>query len=194
MKHGFFADFKQYLLTTHKKELKTFIPYYETLLQNKDAISDLLSDYDKYHLGIEYEEDRTEGYSSGTFKFHFYEKPLSEDYGWQSHIGRCYKMSLEDDDRPWGYCECTPDDEGYVEEYHCCGDGCDWTAPQVRIEKVSNVLYKSFSGQEKDMWKLMDNWSDDLEEQKEKEKNSRLRYIDEQIKELKRQRELWLDK
>lgn len=71
MKKDFFADFKSYLLAQHKDNLLNMIGYYETILQNKEKLTCLLEDYEKYHMDIHYNEDDTEGYTFGNFEIFF---------------------------------------------------------------------------------------------------------------------------
>ena len=189
MKKGFFVEFKEYLLENHKDNLNKYIGYYETLLQGKDKLTEILSDYDKYYMDVQYEEDKAQGYTNGDFEIHFYEKSLNEDYGWQSHIDHYYKISLRYDERYWGYCDCTPDMELYNQKYSCCGNGCDWVAPQVDITKISEVSFFSFEGVARDMWSLKEKWEDHLKEHNEQVKQEKLKRLEEQIQRLQKEKD-----
>lgn len=190
MKGDFFGQFKSYLLSHHKDELTGFIQYYETLVQAKDKIEDLINDSEKYYMDIRYQEDKTDGYSDGSFEFHFYEKPLSADYGWQSHLGYHYEMDLGYDERYWGYCECSPEMEGYNPVHKCCGNGCDWTAPRIEIRKISDIALHAFDGVERDIWELEKNWGKHTENHEEELRKQRLKQLEDQIKELEKEKNL----
>lgn len=71
----------------------------------------------------------------------------------------CYYINFLHDKRHWGYCECSPEDEGYNEEYDCCGNGCDWDAPAFSIEKVERVCCGIWDGLAKDYWQYEDKFN-----------------------------------
>lgn len=190
MKGNFFEQFKTYLLNHHKEGLHEFIPYFETLLQVKNGVQELLDDAAKYYLEIRYEEDDTGGYTDGYFEFHFYTKDPSEDYGWQSSINHYYKMELLLDDRMWGYCDCEPSHIGYNPIYRCCGNGCDWTAPKVSIQKISSIVYHAFDGVQRDMWELESKWKEDTVDHEEELRKKRLEQLSQHIKELEEEKKL----
>jgi hypothetical protein len=188
-KQDFFEYFKEYLVGEHKDELHKFIGHYETLKQNADQFKNFIEDCENHYLEIRYEEDKLNGYSEGSFEFHLYERPLNEDYGWETHLDYYYKMTLLFDERYWGYCKCTPDMEGYNETHECCGIGCDWSAPSIQLDKIENVGYVSFDGYQRDMWELEKNWDTYLKIHEDKQKQERIKYIDEQIARLEEEKQ-----
>ncbi|MFS1518628.1 hypothetical protein V1503_19510 [Bacillus sp. SCS-151] len=188
MKGSFFEQFKRYLLDNHKYSLNTYIPYYETLLQAKKEISEILEDSEKYYLEIRYESDKSDGYTDGSFEFHFYEKSLDEGDDWESHIGYYYVMELLHDERMWGYCECTSEDEGYDPIRRCCGNGCDWTAPSIKITKMIGSVHYSFKGVERDMWEHKKKWKNDEFDHEEIIRKNRLKCIEQQIEGLEKEK------
>ncbi|MET3508285.1 hypothetical protein [Halalkalibacter oceani] len=102
-------------------------------------------------------------YNSGSILVYLYEK---SDDKWVLPLEHHYLIEFSHEDRYWGYCECTPNLEGYDARYNCCGNGCDWSAPQVKVQKIENVLFKSFDGNASDLWELEDKWSNNKEEHK----------------------------
>ncbi|MGG2091344.1 hypothetical protein AB1283_01080 [Bacillus sp. S13(2024)] len=181
MKKGFFEELKDYLLVK-KNELHEYIGYYETLLQNKDELKPLIDDCDKYFFEIRYDEDDTDGYTNGKFIVYLYEKDLLEDHGWQSYLEHHYEITLNYDERYWGYCECTSDMMGYNETHKCCGNGCDWVAPSFGISKIETIHNSSFNGEQRDLWELEKKWDTYLIDHKDKEKQLKLKRIEEQLK------------
>jgi hypothetical protein len=192
MKGNFFEQFKNYLLKHHSDNLKTFIPYYETMLQAKDNIHDLLDDTEKYHLYIEYEEDKYDGYTDGELLFNFYSEDPNEDYGWESRTDHYYKMELRNDERHWGYCQCEPVHIGYNPIYNCCGNGCDWTAPQIHITKIESITYHAFEGVQRDMWELERQWMDSKVDYEEEKRLAHLKRLEEQIKSLEEEKQRYI--
>lgn len=67
-----------------------------------------------------------------------------------------YVINLCSDEYFWGYCECTPDMEGYRVDKRCCGYTCDWIAPKFELKKKYDILNHSWSGDEHDLWDFED--------------------------------------
>ena len=83
-----------------------------------------------------------------------------------------YLITFQYDSRDWGYCECTPDMPDYREDKHCCGHGCDYSAPSFDLYRVRKIAGNSWKGDEHDLWDFEDNFylSDkELSDKKEKE-------------------------
>lgn len=188
-KQDFFEYFKEYLLKEHKEDLHKFIGHYETLMQNAKEFEDFIKDCEKHYLDIRYEEDKLDGYSEGSFEFHLYEEHPYTEKGWQTKLNYYYKMTLLFDERHWGYCECTPDMEGYNEVHECCGVGCDWSTPSIQIDKIEYVGWVNFGGYQRDMWELEKKWSTYLKAHEDKQKQERIKYIDEQIARLEEEKQ-----
>jgi hypothetical protein len=188
MKGSFFEQFKKYLLNEHKDQLEMFIPYFETTLQVKDKLSEILEDAEKYYMEIRYENDKQDGYTNGELEFHFFTKNPDEDYAWDSSIGHYYKMELLEDPRHWGYCDCDPKMELYDPIHNCCGNGCDWYAPRIDISKISEVAYHSFDGVERDLWQLERKWKDDKTDYEEEMRKARLKRIEDEIRRLEEEK------
>lgn len=96
-----------------------------------------------------------------------------------------YEFHFSYEERNWGYCECQPEDEDYNEEHQCCGHGCDWDAPAVRVYKCYDVDYGQWDGDEHDYWDFEDAfYKDDLElkaRMEEEVKRQRIEELEKQI-------------
>lgn len=80
-----------------------------------------------------------------------------------------YEIVFDYDERNWGYCECNPSDLDYREDKHCCGHGCDWDAPSIKVRKSFLISEHSWSGDEHDYWDFEDKfYADDKEENEKK--------------------------
>jgi len=137
-----------------------------------------------------YEEDNSGGYTNGKIRI-LIEKPEEEkesDYLIDAFENYCYYIEFRYDERYWGYCECTPKDEGYNEKHKCCGNGCDWKAPSFYLTKEINLGGYSWEGLERDYWEYEEKFYQ-KEENKNKEveeynKQKKINSLKEQIKEL----------
>ena len=100
-----------------------------------------------------------------------------------------YRIEFDYKDYWDGYCMCEPTDEGYNAEHKCCGIACDWCCPVIRIEEVYEIQEVEFEGQERDLWKAIDEFIDeqgDTEKQKKKNKLlSEIEWRKERVEELK---------
>ena len=173
----FFDELKGFIISEEVNNLKKLVPYYETLLQKKDNIQVLIDDYEKYQCDIRYEKDVKGGYTNGKLIIHLFEDG-NENYGYS--IGHHYEIELLHDERYWGYCEC---------DGECSGEGCDWVAPEFSLTKVSTVARESFDGYERDIWELMESWSEYLQKHKEEENRVKLEQLNKRIEELTKQKE-----
>lgn len=107
----------------------------------------------KYHIDS-YEEDHSEGYTNGKIRI-LIEKSEEEkesQYLIDAYYDYCYYIEFLFDQRHWGYCQCTPEDEGYNPKYDCCGCGCDWDAPAFRLIREYVLGCSSWDGEERDYW------------------------------------------
>lgn len=157
--------------------------YFETILQHKDELKPLLQDAENFSdVDIYYDEYDYEGYTNGNFKIRF-------NNGFQFYAPHEYKLELLRDDRHWGYCECKPSFEGYDPIHKCCGNGCDWTAPRVSIDRIECIADFSFDGYERDMWELEKKWNGKQDLENERLTNQ-INYIDEEIQRLMEEKEL----
>jgi hypothetical protein len=189
-KQDFFEYFKEYLLKEHNDELHKFIHHYETMLQQKERLQALLNDYEEWDFDIHYEQSKDKKFGGNDkFIIYLYKEYKSEhDYS-AEYADYHYEIELEWEDRMWGYCTCEPDDVGYVEEKKCCGISCDWYAPAITIRKIVGLGYIKFDGKERDLWELEKKWDTYLKEHKEKQKQERIKYIDEQIARLEEEKQ-----
>jgi hypothetical protein len=135
---------------------KVDVPYVVSVIdQQLDKCTEFLEDISKNTYCINgFDEDTTDGYTNGRIRI-LIEKPQNEEeseYMYDSNTNYIYYINFLYDQRNWGYCQCTPDMEGYNEEHECCGCGCDWYAPSFSIEKVTTVGYGVWEGQERDYW------------------------------------------
>jgi len=133
------------------------IPYIVSVIdQQIENCKEFLDDITKHTYDINsYDEDYSGGYTNGKITI-LIEKPKDKEeeseYINNAYYNHCYHIEFLHDERHWGYCECTPKDEGYNENYRCCGMGCDWNSPAFSIKKVISLGNYSWEGQEKDYW------------------------------------------
>lgn len=72
-----------------------------------------------------------------------------------------YEIEIFMDERDWGYCQCKSSDPGYNEKYFCCGNGCDWSAPAMRVQKIFDLGVAVWDGFEKDYWAYKEQFETD---------------------------------
>lgn len=165
------------------------VPYLVSVVeQNIDQCKEFIEDISKNRYYINgYEEDNSEGYTNGKIRI-LIEKPDEEkesEYMVDAYHDYCYYIEFLYDERMWGYCQCSPEDEGYNEKHKCCGHGCDWTAPAISITKEINSGYYKWQGDEADYWTYKEefltneqNKNEEVEKyKKEQEKESIRRQI-----------------
>ncbi|MGZ9868264.1 hypothetical protein ACU3L3_07560 [Priestia endophytica] len=193
---GEFLDrLKKFMQTDEElKEVHQIQGYYETILQHKGSLEKMIAHCEDYQFDFQYEKDESK-MNRGKIIVYLCEHDNEEEWLYDIPIDYHYIINLEDDDRDWGYCQCTPEDKLYNPIYKCCGNGCDWTAPRITIEKVENILCEEFDGIERDMWELKVKWENaeqKTEEEIKREQNElQLTRIKQQIEQLQnRQREL----
>jgi len=137
-----------------------------------------------------YDTDKTGGYGEGSIRLITY-KSSQLTFSEISNI--TYVFEFMRDERPYGYCECNPNDEDYREDKHCCGHGCDWDAPGVIVKKVLDIANHPWEGDEHDFWEFEDSFykvNDDLEAIKlEKERAARKKFLEESILEMQNELE-----
>lgn len=172
--------------------LKDACGYFETIYQHEDKVSFLYEEVDKYQLDFRYEYDTTEGYTLGKISIHPYTISDEEDT-YQPYADHHYEIELLYDERYWGYCMCNSSMELYDPVHNCCGDGCDWVAPQISITKIENKAYFTFNGIQRDMWSLQKEWNSLLNVHVDDEKTKRIQAIDAQILELEKRKQMILD-
>ncbi len=142
-----------------------------------------------------YNEDYTNGYTNGKIRI-LIEKPEEEkesEYLVDAFEDYCYYIEFLSDRISQGYCQCTPEDEGYNKEYKCCGVDCDWVASAIRITKEIYLGYYTWKGLERDYWeykkqfyKKEENKNKEVEEYK---RQQRIKEIQRQIEQLQEELE-----
>jgi hypothetical protein len=177
---NFFDDLKQVLI---EQNVSNGHGYFETIKQNAEKIREIITDYETNEMYIGYEADTTDGYSDGCLNVTF------RDWSQGNYT---YSIQLLYDERYWGYCQCTPEDEGYDPVMNCCGNGCDWTAPRISAVKTIRLAFASFDGSEKDLWKLEEDWKQEYEEVEEDKVAAQVKWFDEQIAEIQKRKEMFL--
>lgn len=144
-----------------------------------------------------YDEDISGGYTNGKIRI-LIEKPDSEkesEYMFDAYYDYCYYIEFVEDERNWGYCQCTPSDSSYNEKHGCCGSGCDWHAPAFRLEKSISLSGGKWIGQECDYWKYENKFNDNEQnkndevekyqlEQKRKSIQNRIAELKKELEEL----------
>lgn len=166
-----------------KKELD--IPFLiAPLKQNlhKDEYKNFVSDLSKYDYWVNYEEDNSEGYTNGRLDVLLTDRITNTENTvslMTSPKNFYYSIEFTSDVRHWGYCECTPEDNGYQADKECCGCGCDWSAPAFNIKKIEYIGSSSWDGYERDYWEFEDAFyksDDELSKEKaEKDKAEKLK-------------------
>lgn len=161
------------------------------LAQSLEECTEFMEDITKNRYWFNrYEEDNTEGCTNGKIQI-LIEKSDEEKESemiYDAYHDHYYSIEFTCDERYWGYCQCEPNDEGYNEENKCCGNGCDWTAPSFRIEKITSVGGSSWDGSESDYWEYENKFKQN-EENNNKEveifkKKQEKERIEKQIREL----------
>lgn len=118
----------------------------------------------------------------------YYMPPAEEDYYSNGEIivGN-YKIELNELSVPTGYCECSPEDEGFNPKYNCCGDrGCDYYTPSIKIIRQETIVNESLNVQEKELWKMDEEWNKVTETMKEKlYKEQMIEYYEKEMKRIK---------
>lgn len=148
-----------------------------------DTYKELHNDLAKYDFDVHFVEDKDEkGYLKERYiRIYLYEKGNEEDYYCDYSTNFTYKITLDKDDRDWGYCECEESDKDYDARYRCCGHGCDWTAPAFSISKEIYIGRNVFKGDEHDFWDYRDEYNNITEvDKKELERLSKIKQLEEQ--------------
>jgi hypothetical protein len=164
--------------------------------QKIEKYQDFMSDITKYTYCINgYEADNSGGYTNGKIRI-LIEKTDEEKESISivdAYYDYCYFIEFLYDERMWGYCECSPEDEGYNEKHKCCGMGCDWYSPAFRLTKENYLGYSSWEGQEKDYWeyekKFLANEKNKSEEVEKFQNKQRKKNIENRILELQKELE-----
>jgi len=180
----FFDDIKELLIEESNEHDFNACDYYHVLLQNKNELKQVIDDYEMNNCYFYYKSDSTEGYTDGKIYIYFSD--------WQNHNYH-YEIELLPDRRSLGYCQCTSKDDEYNPIYNCCGIECDWDAPSFNISKIEYIGGGSFSGLQKDLWTLREEWNNDIKGYKNKIKNDKVEYIEKQIEELQKRKEMILN-
>jgi hypothetical protein len=180
-KGNFWQSLKEFMINVYNENNLNIMDYYATMKQHKDFMQFIIDDCSKYYFDFYY--NKPEDYTNGSITIYFQHSLLSY----------FYKIDLLFAERPWGYCQCTPEMEGYNSEHKCCGNGCDWIAPNIKIDKIETLSCFSFDGFEKDMWKLKEEFNNDLKELHKKQKKNKLNLIIGQIEDLEQERKQLLN-
>lgn len=160
IKEKFIRDLIDELNRVNERELnnenKISVCYLVSVVdQHIEECTDFMNAISKYNYHIDgYEEDHSSGYTNGKIRV-LIEKPDEEkesDFMVDAFYNYYYCIEFLYDERMWGYCQCTLDDDGYDPEHDCCGCGCDWTAPAFRITKVYDLGYYKWDGYQRDYW------------------------------------------
>ncbi|OPH61853.1 hypothetical protein BC351_01015 [Paenibacillus ferrarius] len=175
----FFNDLKKFMIQESQEQKFNACEYFHTLHQHKDKLTELIHTYENHNCYFSYTVDNTDGYTDGVISIHF--------NNWQE--GSYYYDIVLSSNQMWGgYCQCTPEDEGYNPIHDCCGLGCDYNAPSFNIKKISNVAGEDFTGHERDMWLLQEQWDKDMGIYKEDKNNAQIKEIEKQIASLQKRR------
>ena len=183
---------KERLLNNDDKNLIDVCFMVSVIDQGIEKCTKFIEEMTKYDYHINrYIENKSGEYTNSKKIEILFEKPECEkesEYWVDNFYDWRYEIEFSHDDRSWGYCQCTLDDEGYNEEYDCCGNGCDWSAPAFSIEKIISVTHENWQGSEKDYWEYeekfySDEQNKDIEVEKY-EKEKRIKSIKDEITKL----------
>lgn len=196
-------DINDHAVKFNGESPKVDVPYVISVIdQQLDKCTEFLEDISKNTYCINgFDEDTTGGYTNGRIRILIEKDDKKESdlttgvYYNYCYYNYCYYINFLYDDRMWGYCQCTPEDEGYNEKHDCCGNSCDWHAPSFRIEKVITIDSGSWDGQQKDYWKyeeqfLVNEQNKNVEvekferEQKRKNLENQIKKLQEELSEL----------
>jgi len=162
---------------------------YKSFENNSKEFNEFINDleeYSDYVITIDKSQNDYSGiidarvvlYSSAEFEDGCY------DY---TYAGYDYKLCFLIEERLWGYCQCTPDMEDYREDKHCCGHGCDASFCDFSLQKIINIAYKHWGGDEHDYWDFEDKFYADNKEladkKAEEEKEKMIEELKDTIKE-----------
>jgi len=164
--------------------------------QQLDNCKDFLDDITEHTYYINgFEKDPEDYYTNGKVRI-LIEKPDLEkesQYMVDAFYDYCYYIEFTEDERNWGYCQCSPNNPDYNEKHDCCGHGCDWTAPAFRLEKVISLGSGKWDGDASDYWEYEDNFKSREENKNNKveeyKKEQQRKSLQNQIAELKKELE-----
>jgi hypothetical protein len=161
--------------------------YMETLKQNWKSITYLLNELRDNDFQLHFEEDILNYHTNGAIYIHLHPKDSADPFFTKDYH---YEMRLLEESRSWGYCQCSPTDEGYCAEHDCCGVNCDWYVPAISITKISPTSDFYFEGTEKDLWDAEKSWKDAMNVHENNKRKELIEKIDQEISELKKRRSL----
>lgn len=96
-----------------------------------------------------------------------------------------YKMCFAEEERLYGYCECTPNMPDYRADKQCCGHGCDASFCEFTLYKILNIHKASWAGDEHDYWEFEDAFYDEdhalAEKRKQEAKEREIQELQETI-------------
>ena len=159
---------------------------YQSFQNNISDYVEFISDLEKYSdYGFCFERSRNT--YCGIVDVYVYLSEYKPDNNEENKPNYDYLISFTYDFRDYGYCECTPDMEGYREDKKCCGHGCDAAFCEFLLQKISYIKRYSWNGDEHAYWDFEDEFyagDKELEEKKTKEdKERKIRSLKETIEE-----------
>lgn len=175
-------------------KVKLNIPYIIAPLKQRlldDEYIEFLNHLSEYTYRISYNEDQSEGYTNGSINIFLYSKE-SEAEAWNTPEEKLsYTIEFTRDERNWGYCECEDGETDYREDKECCGHGCDWAAPEFRMNQVIHIGISSWCGNAHDYWNFEDDFyksdKDLAEEKAKKDEDLKIKYRQDNIDKMKKE-------
>ena len=148
---------------------------YQSFEKDTDIYKDFIADLKEYpEYDITFTEPKDDYYgiidAEITLAKYGFE---SERYIYPDHT---YKICFSEDERLYGYCDCTPDMPDYRPDKQCCGHGCDASFCEFTLYKILNIHKASWAGDEHDYWEFEDEFCKEeraLAEEKEQEAKKR---------------------
>lgn len=133
--------------------------------QQLENCPEFIEDITKYNYLINGYDYGSKGYTNGKIRV-LIEKPDDErksEMMYDAYYDYCYYIEFGFDERYWGYCDCEPTDSGYNEKRGCCGNGCDWVAPEFSITKCISLGGGKWNGVEHDYWEYENKFNENEE-------------------------------
>jgi hypothetical protein len=199
----FIKEVKEILIDTNnerkyeeeKKQLDIpfMISALEQHLNDKELIS-FITDLRDNQYNLHYEDIIDGYYDYGKLTISLCSKREEDKNTHFTELDYSYSIVFSYDPREWGYCQCTEKDEDYRKDKGCCGHGCDWSAPAFSIIKEIQIGHQQdWNGDEHDYWEYEDNFyksdKDLASEKAKRDKNDKIKYLQDNIKEMTKQLE-----
>lgn len=159
-------------------------PLYYHFYSHPERFANLISDlkeYPDYHFYIEKSNDLNYDVCVVKCILTKYEN-YSEDHRRDEVYAKYeYLFNFFNEERMWGFCDCTTDMKDYREDKQCCGHGCDAIFCGVKMEKVISLGQYLWDSDEHEYWEFEDSFYLDESElaakKEERDKEYKIEYL-----------------